>query len=137
MGLPEHGQVKWHRRLYTSGFLGLAAGFGLELYRLVLLDPIVGGAQSPPEWIAPARLLLIAGSLAVFAYASALEMVDDEHRDGLVTLVVLAQWATPATIYFAALLGVASPAGFLLLIAVGLHVFAGCFVAGSIARQRM
>lgn len=134
MGAEEYSSTVWERRLYASGFVGLAGGFGLELYRQVLLDPVVRGAQLPPDWLAPALLFLLVGSIATFAYAMVLNEFERASHRGLTAAVVCAQWGLPATHLLADVFGIGSPAGFLVFVAIGLHVGVASIVAVSLIR---
>lgn len=128
MGAKECSPTVWERRLYASGFVGLAGGFGLVLYRQVLLDPIIWGTQLPPDWLAPALFFLLVGSIATFAYAMVLTEFERGFHRGLTTAVVCAQWGLPATHLLADVFGIGSPAAFLVFVAIGLHVGVACFV---------
>ena len=121
-------------KLLVSGFAGLASGFALELYRQLLLDPVLFGAQQPADWVPPARLLLLFGSVAVLFYAGTVSNIDERWRDTFVSGALFAQWGAPVILALATLLGPASPAGFLSLVLIALHVVVASVAAASHVR---
>ncbi len=122
-------------KLLASGFAGLAAGFALELYRQLLLDPVLLGVQQPADWVASARLLFLFGSVAVLFYAGTVSNIDEGWRDLFVNAALLAQWGAPLTLALAALFGPGSPAGFLTLVLTALHAVVASTVAVSRVRS--
>lgn len=121
--------------LVISGLLGLAIGFMLELYRQLLLDPVLLNGQPLPDWLEPARFLLLIGSLAVLGYGVAFKGVIEWGVGMFVLGALLAQWGAPVLVLAHDFLGIASPVGFLALLTIGLHgiVAAWGAVAYSIA----
>lgn len=126
--------VEAQKTLFVSGFAGIAVGFSFELYRQLLLDPVILGDQVPPEWLASARLLLLLGSIVVVAYATIVPDVIGGWRDVFVAVSVLAQWGTPILFILNDILEVGSPVGFLGITAIFFHVIVAIWATISVAR---
>ena len=122
--------------LRASGFIGLVAGFALQLNIALLRDPILlDGTQSVPGWMSDLVLPLLGGSLAVLFYGAVL----DEVFSGWVHLLTIAalggQWGVPIGIYLGTIVGAGSPAGLLVVIGYAFHTLAALAVALTFVRR--
>lgn len=122
-------------RLHASGFAGITASFALELYRRLLLDPVVLTGRDPGEWVASATLLLFFGSVAVLWYPTALAELDETGHGTFVVAALVAQWGTPLALSLDAFLGLASPAGFLFLVVLALQVLLAGVATAVVVRS--
>lgn len=127
--------------LVLSGLVGVGAGMGLELYRLAMLDPVVG-TRTVPEWVEPARFALLVGSLVVFTYGMAIDDLFTDLRPIIGTCLVVGQWGLPLGIILDGRSGAASSAfGFLALasttlLVVGTLAFVGAYLRSLRASRR-
>ena len=97
--------------LRASGFVGLVAGFAVQLVIAVLQDPILlEGAQTVPGWMSRLVLPLLGGSLAVLFYGTVLDDVFAGWVDLLTIAALGGQWGIPIGIYLGTIVGAGSPA---------------------------
>lgn len=121
--------------LGLSGFAGLAAGFALEGYRVLAVDPVLGSGVEP-HWVTPARFALLATSMMVLVYSAVL---DDLFR-GWVDVVLLCafagQWGIPLFLYLdATATGLTTLYSFLVLACTGLFAALSVAVAVNYVRR--
>lgn len=121
--------------LGLSGFLGLAAGLGLESYRLVALDQVFG-TGAVPAWLETVRFAILAGSLVVVVYAMVLDELFHGWLDVVTICALLGQWGVPLSLYLdARTVSAANPFGLFGLICAGLFVAVGTAVVVNYARR--
>ncbi|MDG5821808.1 hypothetical protein [Natronococcus sp. A-GB7] len=122
--------------LRASGFVGLAAGFGIEFYIALLRDPILyEGAHSIPSWLSAISVPLLIGSVAVLIYGVVLNEIFKGWVD-LVTICALGgQWGVPLGIYLSASTGAGNPIALLVPVGYGLHALAAIAVAVAYLRR--
>ena len=122
--------------LRTSGFVGLVAGFAVQLTIALLRDPILlDGAQSVPGWMSSLVLPLLGGSLAVLFYGTVLDEVFAGWVDLLTIAALSGQWGVPVGIYLGTVIGAGSPAGLLIVVGYAFHTLAALAVALTFARR--
>lgn len=92
------GRSGFAHLLIFSGFMGLAVGFGLELYRLALLDQVLGTGVAP-DWLRAARFTLLVGSIAVVLFGLYLDVLFDGWLDVVVIGLLIGQWGLPISHY--------------------------------------
>ena len=122
--------------LRASGFIGLVAGFALQLNIALLRDPILlDGTQSVPGWMSDLVLPLLGGSLAVLFYGAVLDEVFSGWVDLLTIAALGGQWGVPIGIYLGTIVGAGSPAGLLVVIGYAFHTLAALAVALTFVRR--
>lgn len=115
--------------LVVSGLVGLTAGLGIEWYRLILVDPIVGGGDVP-DWLETLRTALLAGSIAVFIYGLVIEELFEAALGYVVIGGLLAQWGLAMMVLLEGTAGgLRSMFGYFVLVFGALHVV----IAGTVA----
>ncbi len=122
--------------LRASGFVGLVAGFAVQLVIAVLQDPILlEGAQTVPGWMSRLVLPLLGGSLAVLFYGTVLDDVFAGWVDLLTIAALGGQWGIPIGIYLGTIVGAGSPAGLLVVVGYAFHTLAALAVAVTFIRR--
>lgn len=122
--------------LKASGFVGLVAGFAVQLNIALLQDPILlDGAQSVPGWMSRLVLPLLGGSLAVLFYGTVLDEVFAGWVDLLAIAALGGQWGVPVGIYLGTVVGAGSPAGLLIVVGYAFHTLAASAVALAFVRR--
>lgn len=130
------GRSVYAHLLVFSGFLGIAAGLGLELYRLTLIDHVLGTGVAP-YWVASARFTLLAGSLVVLLYGLVLDDLFKGWLDIVVISALIGQWGLPLSIYLDTTNGgLPSLYGFFGLACAGLFVSVGFATALNYGRRK-
>ena len=122
--------------LRTSGFVGLVAGFAVQLNIALLRDPILlDGAQSVPGWMGDLVLPLLGGSLAVLFYGTVLDEVFTGWVDLLTIAALGGQWGVPLGVYLGTVVGAGSPTGLLVVVGYAFHTLAALAVALTFVRR--
>ena len=122
--------------LRASGFVGLVAGFAVQLNIALLRDPILlEGTQSVPGWMSDLVLPLLGGSLAVLFYGTVLDEVFAGWVDLLTIAALGGQWGVPIGICLGTVVGAGSPAGLLIVIGYAFHTLAALAVALTFVRR--
>ena len=122
--------------LRASGFVGLVAGFGVQLNIALLRDPILlSGAQSVPGWMNELVFPLIGGSLAVLFYGTVLDEVFKGWVDLLTIGALGGQWGVPIGIYLSYGQGMVSTTGLVIVAGYALHTLAAAAVALTFLRR--
>lgn len=122
--------------LRASGFVGLVAGFAVQLNIALLRDPILlDGVQTVPGWMSRLVVPLLGGSLAVLFYGTVLDDVFAGWVDLLSIAALGGQWGVPVGIYLGTIVGAGSPAGLLVVVGYTFHTLAALAVAVTFIRR--
>lgn len=126
---PQVGGPPARYLFFVSGIVGLAVGLGIEWYRLILLDPVVG-SENVASWIVDVRTAVLVGSVAVVIYGLVIEGLFGNAVGYVLIGAMLAQWGVPSMMLLEAVAGgLRSSFGYFVLVFSGLHVL----IAGSVA----